>query len=491
MHRSRSGTSRNFLLTCVLSTLLPCVAIWVFGIASLANAAAPFSLEETFDLHSLPGATRVIYLDFDGYVGFDSRWGNLNRSAFNLEGSPSTFSDFERERIQKIWQRVAEDFIPFNVDVTTADPGVNGLRKSSSGDTHYGIRASIKSGSIGGQAYIGSFDWSTDTLAKVKGTNEKDIAEVISHEVGHSLGLRHDGKSPGTTYYNGHGSGNTRWAPIMGTAYSSPVSQWSRGAYNGANNTEDDLAIITSQNGFGYRADDHGSLLSNATELDLIAGIALQETGIIERNTDKDVFQFTVEIEGPLDLTISPAERGANLDIQATLFDGAGMQIALSSPSGRLDAEFHLDLEPGDYYLEIDGVGSTNNPATGYDDYASLGFFSIFGTLYNPIVADLNNSGSVEAGDIDLFVQGWLTTDHPTIEEQVAHGDFNLDGITNLADAFLFHEAIKDSGNGALASLFMENVAAVPEPSTLILFGVAALLFPTLRFPTVRKRSVQ
>lgn len=472
------GLSRGFLLTCVLSMFLSCVV-------SLVNAAAPFPLEETFDLHSLPGATKVIYLDFDGYVGNDPRWGNLNRSAFNLEGSSSTFSDFERERIQKIWQRVTEDFIPFNVDVTTADPGVNGLRKSSSSDTHYGIRASIRSGGIGGQAYVGSFDWSTDTLAKVKGTNEKDVAEVISHEVGHSLGLNHDGKSPSTEYYNGHGSGNTRWAPIMGTAYSSPVSQWSKGAYNGADNTQDDLAIITSQNGFGYRADDHGSLFANATVLDLIAGTALQETGIIERNTDKDMFQFTVEAEGPLDLAISPAERGANLDIQATLFNGAGTQIAISSPSNRLNAEFHLDLEPGDYYIEIDGVGSTNNPSNGYDDYASLGFFSILGTIYNPMAADLNNNGSVEAGDIAFFQQGWLTTDHATIEEQVAHGDFNLDGITNLADAYLFHKAIEDSGNGALANLFMKNVAVVPEPSTLVIFGVAALLFSTMRKRTV------
>ncbi len=47
--------------------------------------------------------------------------------------------------------------------------------------------------------------------------NEKYTAEAISHEVGHTLGLSHDGRiTPSEGYYAGHGSGDTGWAPIMG-----------------------------------------------------------------------------------------------------------------------------------------------------------------------------------------------------------------------------------------------------------------------------------
>ena len=45
--------------------------------------------------------------------------------------------------------------------------------------------------------------------------NEKSVAEAISHEAGHNMGLHHDGTST-TGHYQGHGSGVTGWAPIMG-----------------------------------------------------------------------------------------------------------------------------------------------------------------------------------------------------------------------------------------------------------------------------------
>ena len=63
-------------------------------------------------------------------------------------------------------------------------------------------------------------------------------------------------------YYSGQGN----WAPIMGVGYYKPISQWSKGEYSGANNTEDDLTIIT-QNGLSYRADDFGNTIATAQAL--------------------------------------------------------------------------------------------------------------------------------------------------------------------------------------------------------------------------------
>ena len=71
-------------------------------------------------------------------------------------------------------------------------------------------------------------NWSSDTPVFVYTTGGKSVAEASSHEVGHSLGLSHDGTSS-TSYYTGHGNGETDWAPLMGVGYYANVTTWDRG----------------------------------------------------------------------------------------------------------------------------------------------------------------------------------------------------------------------------------------------------------------------
>jgi len=164
------------------------------------------------------------------------RGADIVTAAYNFEGD-SSFTDTELARIQGIWQPVAEDFLPFDVNVTTRDPGSADLAKSGTGDAAWGIRVVIGgngswyNSGAGGVAYVGSFNWSSDAPVFVFEDNlanghEKYTAEATSHEIGHSLGLSHDGAS-GTTYYRGHGDGETGWAPIMGVGYYENLTQWS------------------------------------------------------------------------------------------------------------------------------------------------------------------------------------------------------------------------------------------------------------------------
>ncbi len=74
-------------------------------------------------LHSLPDAPAKVFLDFDG--NFEPRWGgNLNvvTPAYDIDGDLTSFNSEEQQRIIEAWARVAEDYAPFNVDVTTEDP---------------------------------------------------------------------------------------------------------------------------------------------------------------------------------------------------------------------------------------------------------------------------------------------------------------------------------------------------------------------------------
>ena len=355
--------------------------------------ATPLDLSQTFFLNSNPGAKHTIYLDFDGHTTTGTFWNsqyNLEEiftSAYDFDGDTSSFSNSELTRIQNIWQRVAEDFMPFDVNVTTQDPGADALRRQGFNDEQWGTRIAIGGSSrdwfsnsnSGGVAYIGSFNWSTDTPVFVfeenlSNGNEKFVAEAITHEVGHSLYLDHDGISS-NTYYSGSGSGDTGWAPIMGTSYYKNLTQWSKGEYNNANNQEDDLAIITRRNGFGYRSDDHGDSNGSATPLS-ISNRRFSGAGIIEQNTDYDVFSFFTDT-GTVSLDILPAQLGANLDILAQLYDSQGTLIDSSNPLDLLSANFNLNLEAGQYYLHITGTGKDG----AYSDYGSLGQYSISGNI--------------------------------------------------------------------------------------------------------------
>ena len=351
--------------------------------AEMAHVEEAIPLEDTFFLHSRPQATRVIYLDFDGHVTTGMHWNSSYNNGedivtppYSTDGNVSSFSTTELQNIQHMWQRVAEDFAPFDVDVTTQDPGVEGLRRTSTTDVYYGIRVCIGGsstewyGSAGGVAGLSSFRSGLDSPcfvfpAQLGNGNKKYVADAISHEVGHTLGLHHDGVTGGTSYYGGHGD----WAPIMGAGYYTDLGQWSKGEYPSANNTEDDLAIIGTF--ISYRIDDHGNVVSQATSL---VGANILAHGVIETTTDVDVFSFQTGA-GTVAITADGAPPSPNLDIMLRLYDGNNNVVASSDPPS-LEASLTLALNAGTYYLSVTGVGA-GNLTTGYSDYGSLGEYDL------------------------------------------------------------------------------------------------------------------
>jgi Ca2+-binding RTX toxin-like protein len=396
---------------------------------TITNDASPsstlnltnFDYNNVFKLSSNPNAKHTIYLDFDGHITENTYWNDTTlpkiiSPAYDTDGNAAVFSTAELQSIVGIWQRVTEDFAPFEVNVTTIAPNIEDLKKSGTGDTRWGIRTlmtqnvnavdnAVLFSGAGGIAYLDSFNYSSDTPIFAFNKGENNAAMTASHEIGHSLGLDHDGlvdSNPTDTindaksYASGYGTGDTSWGSLMGAPFGKNLTQWSKGEYQYASNKEDDLAVITS-NGFGYRLDDYSDSINSATLLFADASNKISTFGIIERNTDKDMFSFATGT-GNISLNIAAASRsylldangnyntqyldarGSNLDLWAGIYSADGALVAQSNPTDLLSANFtNLFLNAGLYYLQIDGVGKDGT--NGYSDYGSLGQYAINGIL--------------------------------------------------------------------------------------------------------------
>lgn len=340
-------------------------------------------LAQTPKHSSNTAAQAVIYLDFDGHTVLGTGW---NWSGPIL-AQPSTLSP---TAISEIFTRVAEDYRIFNINVTT--------------DSSFFINAPVTKrvriivtptyewyGAAGGVAYIGSFTWGDGTPAWVfsglLNNNVKNVAEAISHEAGHTLGLQHqsvfDASCIKTAEYSaGQGTGEISWAPIMGVGYYRNLTTWHNGpsAY-GCTYVQSDIDIIADpSNGFGLRTDDHGNDHFNASPI-IISAQSFQTSGIINSSGDRDVFRMDLPTTTNFKLNAIPenvgvSNSGANLDVMVCLLNENGDTIGRYNPNSLLHAGVDTTLSSSTYYLVVEGVGNIN-----LLDYGSLGYYSLAGSL--------------------------------------------------------------------------------------------------------------
>ena len=396
------------------------------ALSDAANASPASGTKPTIPaLESLPGSKYVIYLDFDGEIVTGTGWNGPGLETIDADPLPRAS---EEEWVKLVWQRVAEDFAPFNINVTTDEAVFNAPDPEDPNDPpiqHLTKRLHViitptddAAQGFGGVAFTHSFREDTP-IVWVFNDTEYTCASTISHEAGHAFGLSHDGDAF-QIYYPGHnGSYRPGWGAIMGAPFPTnpnnifpprEVDQWSIGDYANASNQEDDLAILGDDedpqiavggisNGFGFKADDHADAYNEGGVggFEIAGENQIQASGLISTTNDVDVFAFSAT-EGLLRFVISPldvnsiySERGsdtsgANLAVNARLLDANGQVVAEGEPAGDnlLSSLVETSVAAGTHYIAVTGGGRGDNPDTGFSDYASLGQYAIAGELALP-----------------------------------------------------------------------------------------------------------
>jgi Secretion system C-terminal sorting domain len=340
---------------------------------------------------SYPSASAVIFLDFDGHTVDGTTW----NSTGPIQCGPS---GLDNTKITEVFNRVAEDYRPFNINITTDSTKF----LSAPVNRRQRVIITVSSswyGSAGGVAFVTSFTWSDDTpcfiFSALLNYNVKNIAEAAAHEAGHTLGLYHqsvyDAQCTKLSDYNtGVGSGEIGWAPIMGVGYYRNFTLWNNGPNSfGCTVMQSDLDIITTGNGFSYRTDDHSAVFGSATLANFVSN-QFTINGIIERNTDQDLIRFIMPANGRFQLDAIPynvgtGNSGSDLDMQVTLFNSSQVALNIYNPGALLNSIVDTVLDSGIYYLRVEGKGNLYAPG-----YASLGSYSLLGQFNSGDVLPLH-----------------------------------------------------------------------------------------------------
>lgn len=337
-----------------------------------------------------PADTKILYLDFNGHYQADwSGYTPGQTPAFDLDGDATTFSDRELRVIREVWMRVAEDYAPFNVNVTTVEPPelqsdnvANGraLRVVIGGgcddwmfpgqpDRTSGWSKAGYYNDLPNVVYV--FSRTINRWATRGDFNEgrainlaAAVATTASHEAGHDYGLNHQRVLDGDTVVNEYDPGTETWTPIMGNNLANDRTTWHNG------NNADEMAQLG--NVLGFRSDDHVDFLPFRSSTSTKAGLADRSTvvpmgqisgvsGVISTMSDVDFFRFDVTRTGRVTMAVSVSQFGANLDAKLTLWGvnelGYQTVIAVADPDNQLGATITMTLTPGTYHLSVSSHG--------------------------------------------------------------------------------------------------------------------------------------
>ena len=282
-----------------------------------------------------PATEILLYLHFPPAGGTLIRLGNADSTGFISPIVPGNricpAPSLTQAQKDRVVEQVNEDFSPFSIRVTTdyqeflnypfaqklihiitTTPQVIGQGSGTGGVAPFiGIGTLMPSNP--------SFSFAT-----ALGNDPFYVANVVSHEVGHTLGLAHqslynDSCSLLTEYHPNIGTGPLSFSIIMGYATDPGISNWySQECSHPTYGTPlHDFEVISSQ--VVLKADEFPEVPGSTP---LAPAVTLPVSGILGQAGDADVIRVDLPADGTL-LVVTD-----NIDVEASVFEVDGTPIA-------------------------------------------------------------------------------------------------------------------------------------------------------------------
>ena len=437
-------------------------------------------------LNSNPGAGPTLFLDFDGQTVQTTYWNG--GTAFYA--TPYAFTS---DQINTMFKMVAEDFRPFQMNVTT-DSAVYFAAPANRRQRMIITTYSSWYGNAGGVAYTGSFRWGLEipafVFSNLLGNNFKYVAEAISHEAGHTLGLQHQSSYDAncsfvSEYNSGRGSGEIGWAPIMGVGYQRNLTLWHSGSSSfGCTSIQNDLSLIAStSNGIVYRTDDVGNTLQESAAI-ILNGSNYSINGFINNTNDVDVFNCTISERGQFTLNAIPFNTGnngtsANIDMKVDLLSSTGNLLRSFNPSVQLASLVDTTLDAGSYYIRISNIGNVN-----VGNYGMLGSYALTGTFTGGASTGGSGGGSGGGGGTtplpveSVMLSGRVRNKQHELQWSiVANEPIAYASLQRSLDGRTFTELFRTS-TGATSYTYQ------PQENTILYYRLMAVTASNLQYPS-------
>ena len=372
--------------------------------SQLHGSAYAASVSSVPSYSSNPGASHVLYLDFDGETVSDSIWNTFYTSGepilaqpYSSDGDPTTFTTQEVGFIRRAWKGVRDAYAIYEVNVTTDRTVYDRALISQKQMAIITPTYEWMPGFPGGAAIPGSFGMGNrPVFAFLNGllTQSKWMSNTLSHELGHAFGLAHDGLD-GQEYHPGQGlSVNNAygWGPIMGAPYNAFYLTWSNGDYAGSTNTEDDIAKI------GAKIPFKNDLVANNN-----AGARALGARRLRRTVgfnDNDVYRVYADKDQRILATVTVEGQYPTLNSQLLLYTASGQLVSQSSPPPTIPDHISTQnssisfrvKQSGTYFLHVKGAGFNAGPNYSHSAYGAVGNYQILASVKDdPIITPILN----------------------------------------------------------------------------------------------------